>query len=792
MIESLWNEALKHWQRGETDASLQCCQRILEQDNTHAGAHHMRALIAFRQGDWQTASTEAAAAIKAFPDNPHFHNTHGAALIEWKHFDLAQQAFQSAIRLDPNHAEAHNNLGNLLKGKNDLSKALFHYEAACRSRPEYHEAWHNRGVVHLLKGDWNKAISHLQRALELNPDDPETLLCLGTCLSEQGNLKEAEPLLRKALVQKGGTPEILHELALTLQRLNRHSEAIGYYRQLVEQKPEDFGVLNNLGLSLYSAGLLEEAIVIYKRSIALNPEFPVTYLNIGNLYKDQNRWDEALACYKKALQFKPDYIEAHNNMGLIFQIQGHLPAAIQCFDSVLAMVPEFHGACVNRANALSELGRHEEVISSLRGLIACQPDYHSVHDNLLFVLSHHPNIPPETIFEEHLRWAKQHTHNLPPPFHFYDHSRDPDRPLRIGYLSPDFYGHVVALNLFPILSNHERSRFEIVCYSNTQREDMITERLKWHATLWRNIRHETDETVCEWIRSDRIDILIDLAGHTAHNRLLVFARKPVPIQISYLGYIQTTGLTQIDYRLTDEHGDPEGTTDPFYTEKLIRLPGSAICYDSMQGSPEVQPPPFLKQKKITFLSFNNLNKINDEVIGLWSRLLQEVESSTLLLKAKPLIDSKVATWIQQRFEHHGIDQRRIEFAGWVGSNLEHLQWYGKGDIALDPFPFNGGITSFDALWMGVPVVTLAGYHFASRMGVRLLAEIGLKELIAHSKDEYIQIASTLARDPGRLQALRSTLRDRIRQSPLMDGPKTTQNLENALRLAWTKWCQQTA
>ncbi len=784
----LWSEALKHWQLKDAISTRSCCEQILVVENRHGGALHLLALIAYGEGNLRDALEKSRAAVEGGPHVAVFHNTLGAVLLASEQPDLAEAAFRTAIQIDPKHAEAHGNLGNMLKNRRRYVDAIAQYEEAISIKPEYQEAWQQLGLTFFLERKWKEAIRCLRKALELKPDEPSVFAFLGASLREDGQLIEAETCFRKEISMRP-TPEVLQELALVLQQQNRMDEAIGFYLEVLRLCPNNFGAYNNLGLAFATMGKLEEAVQAYEKAISLNPDFPPTYLNVGNLHKNQNRWEQAIFWYEKAIQLKPDYAEAHNNLGLIFQVQGYLFKAIASYETALKHDPSFHGASMNRSNAFLDLGKIQEAISSFRALLSLRPDYHSVHSNLLFTLHHQPNIRQEDIFEEHLQWARQHARQLSPRYNNYSNSREPERRLRIGYLSPDFCGHVVALNLLPIFQHHDRSQFEIICYSNTPREDMITDRLKAHVEQWRYIRHHGDEALCEQIREDQIDILIELAGHTANNRLLVTARRPAPIQINYLGYIHTTGLAEVDYRLTDLHGDPEGVTERFYTEKIIRLPQSAICYDSIQGSPEVQPPPFLKTGRITFGSFNNLTKFNDHVAELWAKVLLEVPQSMLLMKARPLLEPEACAWVRQRFEKFGVSPERIEFLGWISSNMQHLELYHRIDIALDPFPFNGGITSFDALWMGVPIITLAGNSFASRMGVRLLEEIGLSDLISLSKPEYVRLATQLAREPERLRSLRSALRGLLQHSPLMNGAQTTQKIEAALRLAWKTWCQ---
>ncbi len=340
----------------------------------------------------------------------------------------------------------------------------------------------------------------------------------------------------------------------------------------------------------------------------------------------------------------------------------------------------------------------------------------------------------------------------------------------------------------PFLSAHNHEDFEVTCYANVMQRDGVTERLKKYADRWRDIVGLPDEEVADLIRRDSIDILVELAGHTAHNRLLLFARKPAPIQVSYLGYTNTTGLSTIDYCLTDIHVDPPGMTESFYTEKMVRVPDTVLCYRVPENSPEISDLPSLKSGHITFSSFNNLTKITPGVIVLWSRTLLAVPGSRLLMKAKFFKDQHVEQEIRQTFEQHGISADRLELLSWTTGFKEHLEIYHRVDIGLDPFPFNGGTTSFESLWMGIPVVTLAGNSFVSRMGVRQACNVNLSHLIAQTPDEYVAIATRLAGDLDQLKQIRAGLRTGVLHSPLMDGPRLARALGKAYRDMWQSWC----
>jgi predicted O-linked N-acetylglucosamine transferase (SPINDLY family) len=363
-----------------------------------------------------------------------------------------------------------------------------------------------------------------------------------------------------------------------------------------------------------------------------------------------------------------------------------------------------------------------------------------------------------------------------------------ERKLKIGYVSPDFRSHAVASFIEPVLAHHDQERFEIFAYYNHGQNDMVTQRLRKYCHHWRNIAAMSDEEVAELIREDEIDFLIDLAGHTGHNRLLVFARKPAPIQVTWLGYPDTTGLSTMDYRITDGFADPVDMTEDFHTEQLIRLPECFSVYHVPEEYPEVSRLPALENGYITFGSFNNFSKTTPEVIALWAKILRSVPDSRLMLKYSGLSDSSMKRMVREAFARLDIHPSRVELLGKDPSHVTHLQRYYQLDIALDTFPYCGTTTTCEALWMGVPVITLAGSSHVSRVGSSLMSNLGYTEMIASSQQKYVAIAVGLAPDIDRLSAIREELRDRMADSPLMDSTRFTQHLENAYKEMWRTWC----
>jgi protein O-GlcNAc transferase len=434
-------------------------------------------------------------------------------------------------------------------------------------------------------------------------------------------------------------------------------------------------------------------------------------------------------------------------------------------------------------------GLLDEAEKCYRIALEIEPDTLITKQSILMLMNYSSRYDAQTTFSEHLRFMK----NLPAPLSAtlvpYNNDRTIDRQLRIGYVSPDFRKQSVGFFIEPVLVSHNHQEFAIFCYANLPVNDEMTQRMKKHATYWRNISGMPDESVSGLIRNDEIDILVDLAGHSGYNRIPVFVQKPAPVQISWIGYPNTTGLSSMDYKIVDYFTDPSGRTEQYYTEKLIRMPDCFLCYLPDNDSPDVGVLPALTNGHITFGSFNSLAKVSPEVVTLWSKILRAVPDSHLIIKRRSLFDKKTCQYFKHHFIEQGIAEERIELLSWTNTFREHLEAYDKIDICLDPFPYNGTTNTCEALWMGVPVITLAGTTHVSRVGLSLLSNIGLPELIASSSERYLDIAVNLADDIVRLQSLRRELRDMMGHSPLTSAEKFTLNLEDYFRQMWAHWCE---
>ena len=575
---------------------------------------------------------------------------------------------------------------------------------------------------------------------------------------------------------------------LSLRGLGRTDDAIREFRTAVKLQPTLAEAHHQLGNVLKSLGRFVEAAASLREAARLAPDNAVVWLNLGVACLEMKAFPEASDCFQRAILLQPANPEAHNILGHALLSQGLITDAKRHLTEALRLRPGYPSAHNNLARALRAQGRQTEAIAHYQASLEGNPNA-AIHSNLLYAFNFVPDKSPEELWAEHRRWAELYSEPLRAAWRPHRNDLSPARRLRIGYVSPDLVSHAVAFFLEPVLIAHDRAQFEIFAYSDALAGDQVTERLRAQTTQWRDIAQLSDEQVATLIRQDRIDILVDLAGHTARNRLLVFARKPAPVQATWLGYPNTTGLTAIDYRITDSISDPVGQTEAWYSERLIRLPGPFSCYLPPSASPPVAPLPALASGHITFGCFNNFAKVTPQAIELWARLLRGIPNSRLFLKSRGLTDPETAGQIHAAFGRHEIAPDRIELNGDRLSVADHLELYRKVDIALDTFPYNGTTASCESLWMGVPVVTLAGRAHVSRVGASLLTHLAAPEWIAATPDEYAAICANLTSDLPRLAANRQGLRERMRCSPLCDGPSFTHHFETGYRAAWVHRCE---
>lgn len=649
-----------------------------------------------------------------------------------------------------------------------------------------------KAVQHHQTGRLQKAEQLYRKILSRSPSNPDALHYLGVLAHQQGRHEEAVRYIEKSLVSSPNNEKALNNLGITLRRLYRHREALSCFEQAAALNPASPEVLNNLANTFRKLGETGKALTSYQRAVSLNPGFAQAHNNLGNILRQLGRFDKALVSYKTAGDLKPDDAGILNNIGITLQLQGRLSHALTSFKHALEIAPNYPEGHNNLGNLLMEKGMVEEASGCYKKAISIRPDFSVAHSNLLLSMNYSSKAGSHEIFDAHKKWAAQHVAESHTVNWGQDCDTDKKQRLRIGYVSPDFRRHPVSCFIEPILANHNQDDFEIFCYSNVASEDNVTARFKTLPITWRNIHPLGDQEAADLIIRDSIDILVDLAGHTQGNRLLLFRRKPAPVQVTYLGYPNTTGLFEMDYRITDGLADPPGISEDFYSEKIVRLAHGFLCYQPVKDAPEPSDLPALSNDFVTFGSFNNLAKTTPKVIKLWAEILLAVPNSRLIMKYKSLADKGARKEVLEIFRSAGIDNayERIELLGFTPTLSEHLKMYNRIDLALDTFPYNGTTTTCEALWMGVPVITLTGENHSSRVGVSILSQVNLFETITVNREEYLKTAVNLAMDTNRLAQLRSGLRNMVSRSTLIDGALFLNSLETAYRKMWERWCEK--
>jgi predicted O-linked N-acetylglucosamine transferase (SPINDLY family) len=674
----------------------------------------------------------------------------------------AEVHYRRVLTAHPNHADAAFNLGVTLRQLGKVEEAIIAYAQALRIKPDYPDAHFNLGNALMATGKAGEAIIAYAHALRIKPNHASATTNLAVAYSHLG-------------------------VALMDQR--KYDAAAAAFAEALALNPGAAETHYNLGNVRKHQDKLDDAAASYCQALAINPNLAEAQSNLGNTLAELGRFDEAIAAHTRAIALRADSAEMRYNLGNVLKDQGKLAAAVDAYKQALRLDPDHAGANANLGIALMSQGRLDDAIDAYSKAIALKPDDADTFSNLLFCRNYDGSLTPSQLLAAHCEWDERYGARPPRPGGGHTNDRTPERRLKIGYVSPDFRTHSVAYFLAPLFEAHDHNAIEVFCYADVIRPDAVTAHLRGLADHWLEIVGMPDDALADRIRADGIDILVDLAGHTAHNRLRVFARKPAPVQVTYLGYSNTTGLRTIDYRFVDDITDPPGAADACAAEILLRLPGGFLCYGAPPDTPQPVPPPCLKTGAITFGSFNNPAKVSAATFDVWARLLAQLPNARLLLKGKPFADDTTRAMFLARLAERDIEQERVQLVGWVPSISAHLALYEQIDIALDPFPYNGTTTTCEALWMAVPVVTLQGDRHSARVGASLLTQAGMTDWIAKSVDEYVQIALGLAADPAKLLELRRGLRQRLAASRLCDGNAFARKFENAYRSIWRGWCE---
>lgn len=704
--------------------------------------------------------------------------------------DDAIKCYETAIKVAPDFARAHMNRGNILLALGKADDALNAYLKALEIEPDYAAAHYNSGNANATLNRHDAACAAYKKAIELDPGFTDAYIALGCAFEELGQIDEAEASYRKALEISPNYAEIHRNLGRILLAPGRQEEAIASFKRSLELQPDNADVLLILGTAQKARGHLVAAQSSLLKAHEISPDNMEILTHLGDTCLELEQADRALACYHKAVEVDPNNAVAFNNMGNVYFNSGKFVEAEASYRRAVELRPDFSAAHGNLGCVMKDIGKPIESLKSLRRAIEIAPNDCTVRSNLLFIGHLLKEQSPAKLLEEAKAYGETAARQAKAVKH-WTNTPAPERRLRIGFVSADLHLHPVGYfieGVLHALASRNSGKLEVFAYTNYFRVDPVTERIKSHCDHWREIFGRMDDEVVKMIQQDEIDVLIDLSGHTGNNRLPIFAWKPAPVQVTWLGYFATTGVQAIDYLIADPWTLPE-SEEAYFTETVWRLPETRLCFTPPDLNVEIRPLPAITERQITFGCFNNLNKMNNAVIALWAKVLTKIPNSRLFLKARQLYSSSAHDDVVNQFSRHGIAKSRLILEG-PEIRANYFAAYNRVDIALDPFPYTGGTTTAEALWMGVPVLTMSGTHFLARQGVGLLMNAGLPDWIANDPDDYVARAIAHASDIDGLVALRARLRSQVLTSPIFDASRFAMHFEEALRGMWKKWCSE--
>lgn len=707
------------------------------------------ALASHQAGRLDEAKAGYREILKLDPKNPDALHHLGIVFLQSGNFKAAVDWIDRSLARAPRQPVALSNLAFALVKLGHHRKAVHACNKALQLQPGSVASLVNRANAHLGLGEFTDAERDYLAALEADPDNAEYVFNLANALFAQGAFERAATAFERAMSLAPGMAEIPMNLGAAYLKLRRHGEALAQFDRAVAMRPDSARAWSNRGNALGQMHKRDEALASYRKAVELDPGLAETWSSLGITLRDLGRLDEAEASCRRVLELDPDHALAWSNLGSVLRDLGRIDEALDCFDKALAR----------------------------------DPDYVDAHRNILLSLTYHPSVEPEKFFAAHRRFEAKHARPLYKNAVRHANARDPERRLKIGYLSADLRGHSVARTFMPILRNHDRDRFDVRLYAEVAQPDAVTQEMRELADGWRSTVGLDDRVVAEMIRDDGVDVLLSLAGRFDLNRPLVAAHRPAPVQISLFD-AATSGMEAVDYLISDRTMTPRGTPERF-TERVLCLPHYYLA-DMPDDLPPARPN---MRPGVVFGSLNNPSKICDPVLDLWARLLARVPESRLILRYLNWFETpSIRERVKAALVRHGVDPARAVYPPQAATFVEHMALYDEIDVALDSFPFSGSTTTFDALAMGVPVVTLPGWSLISRWTAAMLRGVGLDEFAAATPEEYIEIAARIAGDAARRAELRTTLRARLSASTLCNGPRKTRQLERFYRAAWKKWC----
>ncbi len=725
---------------------------------------------------------------RALEIQPNFAEAHGNLGIvqhQLGHLEEAVRSYRRAVEIKPDFVMAHYNRANALLQLGQLEDAAANYRRALELQPEFAEAHCNLGIVLQQLGRIGDALTSFRRALDFRPEFVVAHYNLGNALTELGKFDDAVSSYRRAIQIDHNYPGAHNNLGHAFTKLGRVNDALASYRRAVEINPDFAEAHNNLGNTLKDCRLLEQAVASYGRALEIQPGFVDAHYNLGNTLKELGKFRDAVASYQRALAINPNFAEAHSNLGLALRDSGRLGDAIASFRQALAIKPNFAEAHSDLGNALKDCGQLDDAVASYRRALEIQPHFPMAHSNLLLALNFSAGHEASYCLEQARQFGQRILDRTANPSFSTWLCVPRPKQLRVGLVSGDFGNHPVAFFLEGVLRRIDPARIELIAYPTFEASDEVSAVIRRQVSAWKPLAGLTDEAAARLIHADGVHVLLDLSGHTAKNRLPVFGWKPAPVQCSWLGYFATTGVPEIDFLLGDPYVTPV-EEEAHFTERIWRLPDAYMCFAPPRVEIEVEALPALSAGSVTFGCFNNLAKINEAVLALWARILQGIPGSRLFLKTAQLYDPHVRGTTRQRLAARGIAADRLILEG-SSPRAELLAAYNRVDIALDPFPYPGGTTSVEGLWMGVPFITRRGNRFLSHVGETIAQNSGLSDWIAADDEDYLVKATKFASNLPRLSNLRAGLRPQVLASPMFDAAGFARNFEAALWGMWRSW-----
>ena len=804
---------------GNIEGALEAFAAAISKDPGFAAAHYNMGHAYARSARHGDARAAFEIAISLKPDFVDAEVALGCSLEELGQPDAAAAHYRRALDINPNYAEVHANLGNALRSLGQFEAAVASYRRAVEIKPDLVAAHYNLGktlqdlrrpddaVASLRRavdlkpdvvaahwdlgntllglGRFDEAVASYRRTLEINPNLAIVHCNLGNALKGLGQLRGAVESYQCALRIDPVFAEACFNLGNALIEMGQVDDAMTIYGRALEINPNMATAHCNLGNALLELGRHEDAVASFHRAVGIDPDLAVAWVNLGNALRGLRKAHDAVASYRRALDIDPRYAEAHCNLGNALKDLHQFTAAEASYRRALELNPDLVDAYNNLGAILQDRGQLGDAVTWYRRALEIHPDFARAYSNVLFCLSHQEGVGAQALFAEHCRFGEKFEAPLRAKWPPHGNARDPVRRLQIGFVSGDLREHAVACFIEPLLAHLAGSAaLSLHAYYNHATEDGVSARLRPHFKSWHPIARLADAALAEKIASDGIDILIDLSGHTAENRLLTFARKPAPVQASWIGYPGTTGLKAMDYYLADRYFLPPGVFDGQFTEKLVYLPAIAPFLPD-ESAPPVNVLPALSNGFVTFGSFNRLSKLSRSAIALWSRLLRTLPDARMFLGGLPQ-DSSTDVLIDW-FAREGIGRERLSIHPRSGVPA-YLALHHQVDMCLDTFPYTGGTTTNHALWMGVPTLTLAGQTAPGRHGAANLGHVGLDAFVAKDAEDFQEKGLSWAGDLAALAGVRAGLRDRWTQSPVRRPEVIAAGVESAFRTMWRRWC----